>query len=230
MIHVNMDDAMEFSQEYWSLMEHSENILSRRDIVELKRRSSSLSDAELDEILYTFFCAGLEVKDWLFAVACANLGIKFPRLNSLDHRPIEFSLMCLGECPQAIQWLVDHGEDIDGKDFISGFAPIHTAVRLQQPENVAKIISLGADLNSAYDSDGITALMIAAALGNETIVTMLINGGAEIGSVDILGDDAIAHARDAGHGAVESMLKCRITGDTFGGRKKAKKGRHSPPK
>ncbi|KAL8725592.1 MAG: hypothetical protein Q9166_007257 [cf. Caloplaca sp. 2 TL-2023] len=71
------------------------------------------------------------------------------------------------------------------------------------------LLGCGADVNSVEGSGGPSPLIIAANEDFEDMVQMLVDRGADSGAVDKQGKDALAIAKEKGHGAVERILQSK---------------------
>ena len=81
------------------------------------------------------------------------------------------------------------GEDVENEDALSaGGMSIHQAVENEDIDAIKTIIDRGADLNEVNEIDGshkgFTALAIACMLMNVEIITLLIDGGADVNAKD----------------------------------------------
>lgn len=78
--------------------------------------------------------------------------------------------------------------------------------RVQVAACANALIAAGADVN-AMDANGFTALHIAAADGGDEVVKLLLNAGAEIGTLDkVNGRNALIAAAERGHLGVVKLL------------------------
>ena len=84
---------------------------------------------------------------------------------------------------------------------------LHAAVRSRNRTVVAMLIQRGAVAVNDRDGDGTTALHIATELGDEAIVSLLLDYGADSSARDSRGKDPLFLAVSAGHtGIVDVML------------------------
>ena len=96
------------------------------------------------------------------------------------------------------QW-IELGVTVNSKNYEDEIAVLAAANfdSTQQAESVELVkllISGGVDVNTYDDSDGITALHIAADQGNSDVVTLLLEAGANINNADKNGDTAVSYA------------------------------------
>ena len=80
---------------------------------------------------------------------------------------------------EVVKALLDHGADVNYKEEKDGNTPLIISCLAGQREIVSMLLSMGASVNDRSTSD-LTALMAAAYIGNESIVRMLLENGAEI--------------------------------------------------
>ena len=105
-----------------------------------------------------------------------------------------------------VEYLVDKGADINAKDSDNMTALIYAAKgsALQTAEFLLKN---GAEVNVRSKKRGVTALMTAAAWGNEKMVQLLLENGASAELEDNDGITAERYAREGGHSEVADLLK-----------------------
>jgi len=88
------------------------------------------------------------------------------------------------------------------------------AVINMHTRTVKALLDLGADVN-ARAHDGGTALMLAASCGDEEIVRLLLNKGADVsGHYVATGKTAADLAAEKGHTAIIELLKAAGGADT----------------
>jgi len=98
---------------------------------------------------------------------------------------------------------------------VGGFTPIMNAARY---ENILKaFIKSGVDVNyRSKDTNGKTALMWAAEVGNKQSVELLLEAGASVIPVDDQGKTAIDYAVMKGHNGIADQLQRRLRKEESG--------------
>lgn len=100
--------------------------------------------------------------------------------------------------PSTIALLAQHGAEIEARDSLGKTALI-LATGDQHNDSVRALLACGANANAASDR-GITALHAAALLGNEAIVRMLVQAGANVDVREVFGRTpwimAVHHHKD----------------------------------
>ena len=72
------------------------------------------------------------------------------------------------------------------------------------------LIDAGVDIDARVDIHGKTVLMYHAFMGNEDMVNLLIEHGADVKATDNAGNTAVEHAFEAGHERIaQTLLECR---------------------
>ena len=104
-----------------------------------------------------------------------------------------------------VEFLYGKGADINAKDSGGQTALFYTAKRSFN-ETTEFLLKNGAEVNVQSKKKGITALMIAAALGNEKMVRLLLDNGADPALHDNFGATAEVFAQKKGHSAVVDLL------------------------
>ena len=94
------------------------------------------------------------------------------------------------------------------RDCAGGFhsTSLMKAARNDQPELVEKALECTANNIDAVGSDGLTALMIAAALGHLRVMRALCNAGADLNLVDANGHSALDAAIRSEHAEIAALL------------------------
>ena len=68
-------------------------------------------------------------------------------------------------------------------------------------------LEAGAEVNATEDSNGMTALFAASAMGRPDAARLLLEAGADVTVKDKQGKTALAHAMEGNHAAVVAVLK-----------------------
>jgi ankyrin repeat protein len=104
-----------------------------------------------------------------------------------------------------VEFLFGKGADINAKDSDGQTALFYTSKRSFN-ETAEFLLKNGAEVNVQSKKKGITALMIAAALGNVKMVRLLLDNGADPALHDNFGVTAEVLAQKKGHSAVVDLL------------------------
>ncbi|CAM9282323.1 unnamed protein product [Ectocarpus fasciculatus] len=106
--------------------------------------------------------------------------VKRSTLDARDHsgsRPIH--LAAARGHAGVVQVLLHHGADVSGSNGVAQ-SPLHTAAAgLDSGDSVRLLLDAGGDLK-ARDSAGRTPLHVAASAGNTVVVSILVDGGADL--------------------------------------------------
>ncbi|CAM9426553.1 unnamed protein product [Ectocarpus sp. 6 AP-2014] len=106
--------------------------------------------------------------------------VKRTTLDARDHSgscPIHLAAAC-GHA-NVVQVLLQHGADVSGSNGVAQ-SPLHTAAAgLDSGDCARLLLDAGGDLK-ARDSAGRTPLHVAASAGNAMVVSILVDGGAEL--------------------------------------------------
>lgn len=183
--------------EEWPIMSTLDGVIESGDVGKLRGVLCELPAEEQDVVLMYLFERGLEKKDWKFSKSVGELGINFERSTG-DHEfdAIYQAIESLGECPDAIRWLVRKGAD-PNKRRLRNVTPLLLAVSKRCNESIVALLNTGADVNIA-DIDRNTVLMVAAEHGDLEIVELLIKSGAKLDRIDMGWRTASECARQAG--------------------------------
>jgi len=104
-----------------------------------------------------------------------------------------------------VEFLYGKGADINAKDSGGQTALFYTSKRSFN-ETAEFLVKNGAEVNVQSKKKGVTALMIAAALGNVKMVRLLLDNGADPALHDNFGATAEVIAQKKGHSAVVDLL------------------------
>jgi ankyrin repeat protein len=112
--------------------------------------------------------------------------------------------------PRAVQVLIDHGSDVLSRTTNAlNNQPLHAAVAGRDVEGrlacARTLLAHGALVNK-QQSGGFTPLMSAAQSGDQTLVILLLDHGADPSIRDDEGRSATDHARSAGHEEIAELL------------------------
>lgn len=106
--------------------------------------------------------------------------VKRATLDARDHSgscPIHLAAAC-GHA-DVVRVLLQHGADVSGSNGVAQ-SPLHTAAAgIDSGDSVRLLLDAGGDLK-ARDSAGRTPLHVAAFAGNTVVVSILVEGGAEL--------------------------------------------------
>ena len=105
-----------------------------------------------------------------------------------------------------VEFLHDEGVDINGKDSDGQTALMYATKRSFTP-TMEFLLENGAEVNAQSSKRGITALIIAAAVGDENLVRLLLDHGADKTLAENDGSTALDRARQNGHSAVVKVLE-----------------------
>jgi len=90
---------------------------------------------------------------------------------------------------------------------IRGKTPLHFAVEIGHPGNVAQLLNYGANIEARErEAPGRTPLLLAADRGEDAAARLLLERGADIEARDQFGTTALMHAADNGHRDVVGTL------------------------
>eukprot|EP00160_Parvularia_atlantis_P014436 Unigene3588_Nuclearia_a/m.10971 Unigene3588_Nuclearia_a/g.10971 ORF Unigene3588_Nuclearia_a/g.10971 Unigene3588_Nuclearia_a/m.10971 type:complete len:772 (-) Unigene3588_Nuclearia_a:86-2401(-) len=101
--------------------------------------------------------------------------------------------------------LLKRGADLNDRDRLTDKTPLIFATYARHEDTVELLLQRGADVNAA-DAFGWTALMLAAHVGDEKIVRILVRYRATIGLMTKKGKTAATIAIDSGHHGVAEYL------------------------
>ena len=109
-----------------------------------------------------------------------------------------------------VDFLVGKGADVNARDG-DGQTALMYASKRSFNETAALLLDKGAEVNTQSKKRGINALMLAAVAGNEELVRMLLDHGADADLKDIFGRTAKILAEKKGNSAVVDLLTDRPT-------------------
>ncbi|GLB45326.1 hypothetical protein LshimejAT787_2100860 [Lyophyllum shimeji] len=98
----------------------------------------------------------------------------------------------------AAGWLLDAGSNADSRD-PKGFTPLLYACQAEHTQMVRFLISQGASVNATYFGEDITALHFAVTSGNNELVNVLLEVGADIDACTRMGVTPLSLASWLGH-------------------------------
>ena len=104
-----------------------------------------------------------------------------------------------------VEFLYGKGAEINAIDHGGMSALMYTAKRSFN-ETAAFLLNNGAEVNVRSRKKGLTALMLASGWGNEALVQMLLDKGADPAIRDNFGKTAANYAEKRGHSTVANML------------------------
>lgn len=112
-----------------------------------------------------------------------------------------------------VEYLQGKGADINAQDG-GGYSALMYACKRSFNEIGEFLIEKGADINARSKKKGVTALMIAAALGNVKMVNQLLEHGADKSIKDRFGATAEVIAKKRGHVGVVEILEVQPAAET----------------
>jgi ankyrin repeat protein len=145
-------------------------------------------------------------KEWDLAQECLQNGYALEPAEDYRYGPLYTAMTHFGDSPQIIDWLLDHGANIERR-IINNWTPLHMAVNNSHLSVAKRLIDRGANINArTVIDDNFTPLMIAAYNGNLAIVNLLLSAGADTSPHDVTGRTAATIAEKRGHRDVFSTL------------------------
>ena len=105
-----------------------------------------------------------------------------------------------------VEVLYGAGADINARDG-DGHTALMFAVKGSNVSTVDFLLKNGADINAQSKKQRITALIVAAAVGDVEVVRLLLEYGADTDLAEIDGSTALDRARQYGHPAVVALLE-----------------------
>ena len=105
-----------------------------------------------------------------------------------------------------VEYLHSKGADINARDGDNQTA-LMLAVRRSYVPIVEYLLKNGAEVNVQSLKRQTSALTIAAAVGDETVVRMLLDSGADKSLVELGGHTALDRARQFGHPSIVALLE-----------------------
>ncbi|MFH1698947.1 MAG: ankyrin repeat domain-containing protein [Candidatus Zixiibacteriota bacterium] len=128
-------------------------------------------------------------------------------LNTVDDDFISALSMAIGHgYGDVVSLLLDAGADVDNCLVPDRLSPLCSSIAKGRTDWAEKIISMGADVNSA-DDYGTTALMGAAAIDMVDIVRILLDGGADANVTNRDGRSALDFALENASSRVIEILQ-----------------------
>lgn len=128
-------------------------------------------------------------------------------VNSRDKvgmTPLE--LAAQGDHRDVVEFLLDHGADVNARDSNGGFTAIDLALSSYHHQDVLQLlIAHGANVNTA-SKQGTTPLEEAAMRGQMDALQLLLSKGAQVNTLDSGGDTALLWALLMGHTDAAKML------------------------
>ena len=131
-------------------------------------------------------------------------GLSVDTRDSEKHTPLMWAAFN-GHTP-VVRCLLDQGAKLDARDE-SGRTALLYASSGPFAETVELLLKKGAEVNVQGTLEGFTALMTAAAEGQEKVVRLLLSHGADPSLKDKDGDTAESFATQKGHPVVAELLK-----------------------
>jgi ankyrin repeat protein len=107
---------------------------------------------------------------------------------------------------ETVEYLIEHGATVDSRD-AEGKTPLIHACTGPFAKSVEALLDAGADVNARETTEGFTPLMMAAGLGEQEVVQVLLEHKADKTLLDADQESASDHARNSGHTAIVELLK-----------------------
>lgn len=107
---------------------------------------------------------------------------------------------------ETIRTLLMQGANVNAADQ-NGETPLMTAIQQQHDDVALLLLEQGADPNAQESTQGMTALHLAATLGNEALIRALLERGADLGIADASGATPIEAAEAAGQSHIAELLR-----------------------
>lgn len=180
----------------------------------IERALDEAADSQLrEDLLACFFWTGLDNGNPDLAERCLAAGYDFGPNESDPFGPLYYAIQNCRDRPEVVAWLLDHGADIEHRG-LNNWTPLHQAIAFRCPAVAALLIERGADVNARTEIDNDeTPLMLAAQVGLESVVCLLLSQGAERTAKNRWGETAADIARRAKHleiaGLIETTPKLR---------------------
>jgi ankyrin repeat protein len=121
---------------------------------------------------------------------------------------------------EVVDLLLEHGAGIDRVDGAGGNSPLHGAIVGEEPEIALRLIEGGSAVD-LRNKAGLTALMMATAIGHSGLVSTLIEKGGAVDAKTENGETALMYASEAGSLEIVQILKAKgadVNAQTNGGR------------
>lgn len=166
-----------------------------------------LEGYERESVLNKLFWRALDDEAWGIADLCIAEGFEVTPLTG-NTGPIHVWLMRRTPSPKALEWLIQHGADIETREASCNYTPLMVACTENNVAAVTLLIQAGADANATtIIDDNESVLMCAAKGGNEEIVRLLLKHHAAIDHcTSCTGRTAAMIARSYHHDAVAGII------------------------
>jgi hypothetical protein len=93
------------------------------------------------------------------------------------------------------------------QEIVDSLTPLHRAARDGDQAAVTTLLQQGAQVDAASTASGVTALIVAATAGHESIVDILLDAGAAVNATDAVDGTALMYAASKGYvGIVNKLL------------------------
>jgi len=173
---------------------------------------NELDEADRGDLLRFLFWESLRAGDWWIAEECIASGLLIQGddvYDFLGEEPLHLSMDYFGDCPAIVEWLLNHGADIEARSLTcSNGTPLIHAVALSLTNVVKMLIRYGADINASTVVDNAsTPLMIATMRDNRGIAELLLKHGADEKLKDRWGDDAISIGSRLGRSWMAELVR-----------------------
>lgn len=174
---------------------------------QLRQFLAFLEGFEREDVLARLFWRALDEEAWEIADLCVSEGFQIEPLAG-HSGPIHVWLMVGGQSPKSLEWLIQHGADIEARESSCNYTPLMVACTDNDFFAVKALIDAGADVNATtVIDDNVSVLMCAARNGNADIVRMLLKNGALTGHcTSITGLTASRMAIRYGHVTVAHLI------------------------
>lgn len=194
---------------HWLARELIQEYSRTGDVTLAREFLESASGFDRESLLEILFWHALGQRDWPLAEFCLGEGYPVVPREWSDFGPLYHAMSLLGNCPEVIEWLLEHGAEIERRGH-NNWTPLLAAVFSGSEEIVKMLLDYGADVNASTGiDDDLTPLMAAATMGHEGIVNILLAHGAGTHRRNRWGLDAAEVAESAGHNGLARMIRSR---------------------
>ncbi len=193
----------------WLIRELITEYLRHRDFGLAREFLDDLDEIERDAVIQGIFWYALNHTDWELAEHCIDAGYPIaPQAEDVsDWGPLNDSLSLIGNRVDVVQWLLEHGAEVDRRGDCNATVLIDAAGRGFK-DIVDLLLAKGADVDAGtIVDDDVTALMCAAETGHCEIVETLLEYGADAKRKNRWGVDAAQLADTAGNDEIAALIR-----------------------
>lgn len=174
--------------------------------------SKPTDDLDRSMLLTAFFWDAMKLADWELAEHCLAEGHTLvdsqPELP--DKSPLNEAISHLGDRPDVVNWLIDHGAPIERRKWNgnSNESPLMCAARIGLIRIVQLLLDRGANIEERTGVNGnMNALMLAAKYGHLETAKLLLENGALRRDDDLQRREAAKVAQANGHIDVAKFIQ-----------------------